>query len=100
MKRYTLIISIVFIALIGILGYLTHIYKSTGVPFYRHNDVYEIVQTDTIIKGNGLDKNYTEPYKKYSIIGVDELEIDDYKDSIVFSKEEKRAILLPKDENP
>lgn len=99
MKRYTLIISIVFIVLIGILGYLTHIYKSTGVPFYRHNDVYEIVQTDTIIKGNGFEKNYTEPYKKYSIIGVDELEIDDYKDSIVFSKEEKRAILLPKDEN-
>jgi hypothetical protein len=99
MKRYTLIISIVFIVLIGILGYLTHIYKSTGVPFYRHNDVYEIVQMDTIIKGNGFEKNYTEPYKKYSIIGVDELEIDDYKDSIVFSKEEKRAILLPKDEN-
>lgn len=79
-----------------ILGYLTHINKSTGVPFYRHNDVYQIVQSDTISKGSNLDKNYTEPYKKYNTIGVDDLEIDDYKDSVVFSKDENKPILLPK----
>lgn len=99
MKKHTLIISIVLIVLIGILGYLTHIYKTTGVPFYRHNDVYEIVQSDTSTGKNEYEKNYTEPYKKYSIIGVDELEIDDYNDSIVFSEKEGKVFLLPEDEN-
>ncbi len=98
MKKYTLIIAIVSIVLIVVLGYLTFLYKTTGVPFYRHNDVYQIVQSDSIKKETNLEKNYTEPYKKYNTIGVDELEKDDYKDSVVFSKEQNKPILLPKNE--
>lgn len=81
------------------MGYLTLVYKTTGVPFHRHNDVYEIIQSDSTTSETNLEKNYTEPYKKYSVIGTDELEEDDYKDSVVFSKDENKPILLPKNEN-
>ena len=99
MKKHSLLISITLIVLIVVLGYLTHLNKTSGVPFYRHNDVYEILKSDSISTNNDFEKNYTEPQKKYSIIGVDDLGMDNYKDSIVISKKDNKVHLLPKNEN-
>lgn len=63
-----IIVAIFAVATILIVSYLTYLYKSTGVPFYRHNDVYNILQTDTTYDDTNQERNYTEPFKKYSLI--------------------------------
>lgn len=65
---HKILLIICTIATILIVGYLTYIYRSTGVPFYRHNDVYEILKTDSSSEKLDLNNNYTEPFKKYSLI--------------------------------
>lgn len=54
--------------------YLTYLYRSTGVPFYRHNETYRILQSDTLSQtpNSNENKNYTQPFKKYSLIGDEE----------------------------
>lgn len=65
---HKVIVIIFTLATILIVGYLTYLYRSTGVPFYRHNDVYQILNSDNNTDSVDLQKNYTEPFKKYSLI--------------------------------
>ncbi|MCO5233086.1 MAG: hypothetical protein LC105_03655 [Chitinophagales bacterium] len=97
MKNYkSLIVGFFLIAIIFIIGYLTYIYRTTGVPFYRHDAVYEIIQSDSNIHTDTLNKNYTEPFKKYGIIGVEEIEQDDYSEVVVPRKVESNELpILP-----
>lgn len=86
---YRKIIFILFsTAIVCIVGYLTYIYKSTGVPFYRHNEVYEIVHSDSSNGKEETIRNYTEPLKKYSLID-DEDELNrNYTSPLDFNKAE------------
>src|SRR5690554_7424217 len=70
-KGIALIIAVILIAT-AIVGYLTHINKSTGVPIHRHNEVYNILKDDTIPPNTEVSKNYTQPFKKYSLIENEE----------------------------
>lgn len=82
-QKYLLITFSILTALV--VAYLTYIYRSTGVPFYRHNEVYQILQSDTIQGNDNQIRNYTQPFKKYSLIDdEDELNFS-YPDSPGFS---------------
>ncbi len=80
-QKYFLIAFSIFTAVV--VAYLTYIYKTTGVPFYRHNETYRIIHSDTISTQKNTERNYTEPFKKYSLIDdEDELNFP-HSDSIV-----------------
>lgn len=72
-KGPILIIAIILIATIVV--YLTHLNRSTGVPIHRHNEIYNILKSDTLSTNIDGPKNYTQPFKKYSLID-DEDEIN------------------------
>ncbi len=67
MKKIILFILAVILIAVAV-GYLTHLNRSTGVPFYRHNETYRILQSDTLSQQENVEKNYTQPFKKYSLI--------------------------------
>lgn len=81
-----------------VVAYLTYIYRSTGVPFYRHNEVYDILQSDTFPETDTQIRNYTVPFKKYSLIGdEDELNFS-YTDTMDFPSLDTENSLEIRDE--
>lgn len=93
-QKYFLIAFSVFTAIV--VAYLTYIYKTTGVPFYRHNETYRIVHSDTLPSNENMEKNYTEPFKKYSLIDEEELSFSHH-DTIAppFNSDNRQPALEP-----
>ena len=73
-KKPLLIVFTIMTAVI--VGILTYINYSSGVPFYRHNETYRIVQSDSLESPiNDSNRNYTIPFKKYSHISDEDLNV-------------------------
>ncbi|MCO5231199.1 MAG: hypothetical protein M9958_08590 [Chitinophagales bacterium] len=91
MKNYKFaLVLISLVVIIFVIGYLTYIFKKTGVPIHRHDEIYQIIQSQSTTSHDSLTKNYTEPFKKYGIIGVEEIEIDDYSGVVAPRQEENK----------
>lgn len=93
-KYFLIVFTLITTATVA---YLTYIYRSTGVPFYRHNEVYDIVRSDTLSTDDPSIKNYTEPFKKYSLIDEEELNFT-YSDTFEFDIiNQNNRSLIPKE---
>ena len=67
-KVKVIVVVIAAIIVFAIVAYLTRLGKKTGVPFYRHNEVYEIIKSNDSIEDDDSSRNYTKPFRKYSLI--------------------------------
>ncbi|MCO5249278.1 MAG: hypothetical protein M9887_10065 [Chitinophagales bacterium] len=72
MQKYKIIIVVlVAIVTFATVAYLTRLFRKTGVPFYRHNEVYEIIKSSETEFDDSI-RNYTQPFKKYGLIEDDD----------------------------
>lgn len=69
---HKIILFICIVVTTFIVAYNTYINRTTGVPVSRHNEVYEIINSDTFNDPSHQEKNYTQPFKKYSLIDDDD----------------------------